>query len=65
MEAGLGRLEEIAEKLEDADLDLDVAVRLYEEGLKLHESVAKQLDAAELRVTALQKALEDQAKKAR
>ncbi len=65
VEAGLARLEAIAEKLEDAGLDLGAAVALYEEGLRLYEGVAKQLDAAELRVTQLQKALEEQAKKPR
>ena len=65
VEAGLARLEAIAEKLEDTELDLGAAMALYEEGLTLYESVARQLDAAELRVTQLQKALEEQAKKPR
>ncbi len=63
IETGLKRLEEIADKLEDAGLDLDDAVRLYEEGLRLYDDVAKRLDGSELKITELHKALEEQAKK--
>ena len=63
IETGLRRLEEIADKLEDAGLDLDDAVRLYEEGLRLYEDVAKRLDTTELKITELHRALEEQAKK--
>jgi len=62
IEAALARLEAIAEKLEDPDLDLEQAVRLYEEGLRLYERCAKKLDAAELRITQLADALQKQAK---
>ncbi len=62
IEAALARLEGIAEKLEDPDLDLDEAVRLYEEGLRLYERCAKKLDAAELRITQLADALQKQAR---
>lgn len=61
IEEALKRLEEIADKLEDPDLDLDQAVRLYEEGLRLYERCAKKLDAAELRITQLAEALQKQA----
>ena len=61
IEEALKRLEAIADKLEDADLDLDQAVRLYEEGLRLYERCAKKLDAAELRITQLADALGKQA----
>ena len=60
IEEALRRLEEIAEKLDDPDLDLDAAVRLYEEGLVLYERCAKRLDAAELRITQLADALQKQ-----
>ena len=40
IEEALKRLEAIADKLEDPDLDLDQAVRLYEEGLRLYERCA-------------------------
>ncbi len=62
IEEALSRLEAIAEKLEDPDLDLDEAVRLYEEGLRLYERCAKKLDAAELRITQLADALAKQAR---
>ena len=62
IEEALRRLEAIAEKLEDPDLDLDEAVRLYEEGLRLYERCAKTLDAAELRITQLADALAKQAR---
>jgi len=62
IEEALKRLEAIADKLEDPDLDLDEAVRLYEEGLRLYERCAKKLDAAELRITQLADALQKQAK---
>ena len=62
IEDALKRLEEIADKLEDPELDLDEAVRLYEEGLRLYERCAKRLDAAELRITQLAEALQKQAK---
>jgi exodeoxyribonuclease VII small subunit len=62
IEAALLRLEAIADRLEDPSLDLDEAVRLYEEGLGLYERCAKRLDAAELRITQLAEALQKQAK---
>jgi exodeoxyribonuclease VII small subunit len=62
IEDALKRLEAIADRLEDPELDLDEAVRLYEEGLRLYERCAKRLDAAELRITQLAEALQRQAK---
>jgi exodeoxyribonuclease VII small subunit len=62
IEEALARLETIADRLEDPALDLDEAVRLYEEGLGLYERCAKRLDAAELRITQLADALQKQAK---
>ncbi len=60
LEQAIARLEEIAERLEDPATSLEDAVRLYEEGLALYKRCAAQLDAAELRVTELSKALEEQ-----
>lgn len=62
IEEALARLEAIAEQLEDPELDLDKAVKLYEEGLRLYERCAKKLDAADLRITQLAEALQKQAK---
>jgi exodeoxyribonuclease VII small subunit len=62
IEEALKRLETIADKLEDPELDLDQAVKLYEEGLRLYERCAKKLDAAELRITQLAEALQKQAR---
>ncbi|HZP96111.1 MAG TPA: exodeoxyribonuclease VII small subunit [Candidatus Limnocylindria bacterium] len=62
IEEDLARLEAIADKLEDPSLDLDEAVRLYEEGLRLYERCGKRLDAADLRITQLAEALQRQAK---
>ena len=62
IEEALSRLEAIAEQLEDPELDLDKAVKLYEEGLRLYERCAKKLDAADLRITQLAEALQRQAK---
>ena len=62
LDKALERLEAIADKLEDPSLDLDEAVRLYEEGMRLYADCAKRLDAADLRITPLAEALAKQAK---
>lgn len=62
IEEALKRLEAIAEQLEDPELDLDKAVKLYEEGLRLYDRCAKKLDAADLRITQLAEALQKQAR---
>ncbi len=63
IEAALERLEAIADKLEDPQLDLDEAVKLYEEGLHLYGDCTKRLDAADQRITKLADALAQQAKR--
>ena len=60
IEAALERLEAIADKLEDPKLDLDDAVQLYEEGLRLYAECTKRLDAADQRITKLADALAQQ-----
>src|SRR2546425_12219143 len=62
LDKALERLESIADKLEDPGLDLDEAVRIYEEGLRLYAECAKRLDAADLRITQLADALAKQAR---
>jgi exodeoxyribonuclease VII small subunit len=63
IEAALERLEAIADTLEDPGLDLDEAVRLYEEGLRLYAECTKRLDAADQRITKLADALAQQGKR--
>ena len=63
IEAALERLETIADKLEDPQLDLDEAVTLYEEGLRLYAECTKRLDAADQRITKLADALAQQSKR--
>ena len=64
IEAALERLEAIADQLEDPQLDLDVAVKLYEEGLRLYAECTKRLDAADQKITKLADALAQQASRA-
>lgn len=54
-EKSLERLDAIVQQLEDADLPLEKALQLYEEGMKLSESCHKQLQEAEGRVQILMK----------
>jgi len=54
-EKALGRLEEIAEKLENTDEGLDNAVKLYEEGVKLATLCNKYIDEAEQKITIFSK----------
>lgn len=63
IDAALERLETIADKLEDPRLDLDDAVKLYEEGLRLYAECTKRLDAADQRITKLVDALAQQGKR--
>ena len=63
IEATLVRLEAIADRLEDPELDLDAAVTLYEEGLRLYAECTTRLDAADQRITKLADALARQVKR--
>lgn len=54
-EKNLERLDAIVHHLEDADLPLEKALQLYEEGMKLSEVCHKQLEEAEGRVEILMK----------
>jgi exodeoxyribonuclease VII small subunit len=54
-EKSLARLEEVVKRLESADLSLDEAMRLFEEGVKLSRECQKQLEDAEGRVEILLK----------
>ena len=63
IEAALERLEKIADRLEDPELDLDEAVTLYEEGLRLYAECTKRLDVADQRITKLADALAQQSRR--
>jgi len=54
-EHSLARLEEIVRKLESANLPLDDAMKLFEEGMQLSRECQKQLEQAEARVEILLK----------
>jgi exodeoxyribonuclease VII small subunit len=54
-ERSLTRLEEVVHKLEAADLSLDDAMKLFEEGVQLSRECQKQLADAEARVEILLK----------
>jgi exodeoxyribonuclease VII small subunit len=54
-EKNLDRLDAIVGQLEDADLPLEKALQLYEEGMKLSEVCQKQLQEAEGRIQVLMK----------
>ena len=54
-EKSLMRLEEVVKRLENTDLSLDEAMKLFEEGVKLSRECQKQLEEAEGRVEILLK----------
>lgn len=54
-ERSLARLEEIVKRLENANLSLDDAMKLFEEGVELSRDCQKQLEDAEGRVEILLK----------
>lgn len=52
-EAALKRLEQIVKQLENGDLALDTALKLFEEGIELSRQCQKQLEEAESKVEIL------------
>jgi len=54
-ETNLEHLDNIVRELEEADLPLEKALQLYEEGMRLSEVCHKQLEEAEGRVEILRK----------
>jgi exodeoxyribonuclease VII small subunit len=54
-EKSLARLEEVVKRLESAELSLDEAMKLFEEGVTLSRQCQKQLEEAEGRVEILLK----------
>lgn len=51
----LKRLEEIVEKLEDPNLDLEEGLKLLEEGVKLHKLCKAKLTEANAKITTILK----------
>ena len=51
----LKRLEEIVEKLEDPDLDLEEGLKLLEEGVQLHKLCKNKLTEANVKITTILK----------
>lgn len=49
----LKRLEEITRTLEKSDLDLEVSIKLYEEGINLVKACSKELDEAQVKIMKL------------
>ena len=54
-EKSLARLEEVVKRLESADLSLDEAMKLFEEGVQLSRDCQKYLEQAEGKVEILLK----------
>jgi exodeoxyribonuclease VII small subunit len=54
-ETALKELEQIVEQLEDSDVSLDDALKLFEKGIKLSQFCSARLDEAEQKVELLLK----------
>jgi exodeoxyribonuclease VII small subunit len=57
-ETQLTRLQEISALLDNDELELETALKLYEEGVELSRSCIKTLKNAELKVTEIKKKLD-------
>ena len=54
-EKQLSRLEEIVQKLEEEQTDLDASVKLFEEGITLSKELAQKLEKVKFKVEELKK----------
>ncbi len=54
-EEQMKKLQQIVDKMEQNDIDLDESIVLYEEGLKLSKTLKKQLDKFEEKIGELNK----------
>lgn len=52
-EAALAKLEEVVDRLEQGDLELEASLAAFEEGVRLSRRCASQLDSAEQRIEVL------------
>ena len=57
-EVELSRLQEISNLLDNDDIELETALKLYEEGVKLSHSCIQTLKEAEVRITEIKKKLD-------
>ncbi|MEA2104043.1 MAG: exodeoxyribonuclease VII small subunit [Candidatus Cloacimonadota bacterium] len=53
-EDSIKRLQEIVEKLEEGNIDMDESIQLYEEGIGLANSCSKKLEKIENKISLLQ-----------
>ena len=60
VEQQMKMLQQIVEKLEANDVELDESIKLYEEGLKLSKTLKDQLSAFEEKIAQLNKGEEDE-----
>ena len=51
----MNKLEEIVRELETGDFDLDNAINMFEEGIKLSKFLKKKLDEAEQKIEVIKK----------
>ncbi len=58
----LKRLEDIVGRMESGDLNLDEALKLYEEGIKLSQGCTKRLEEAQKRIEVLLRSSSGEAK---
>ena len=52
-DARLAELEALIRRMEEGQLSLEATLKLYEQGIKLHKSLAQDLDTAEKRMLEL------------
>ena len=57
-ETELSRLQDISNLLDNDELDLETAMKLYEEGVELSSSCIQTLKGAEVRITEIKKKLD-------
>ena len=57
-ETELSRLQEISDLLDNDELELETAMKLYEEGVELSRSCIQTLKEAEVRITEIKKKLD-------
>ncbi|HDS01311.1 MAG TPA: exodeoxyribonuclease VII small subunit [candidate division Zixibacteria bacterium] len=51
--AGIERLEEIVENLESGEIDLEEALKVFEEGIRISRSLSEKLEKAEKQIRKL------------